>query len=225
MKAVSLLLSVLSFECNHYLDTLRQGVADSELGHIVLLVSQADEIIVYARLVFSGIIEVEVFLLDIVNTQLLCLEFRNVFEKSLLLSYGHTPYHNGAIVEQEYFGCMDMGVKIWVDRCIRRYSISKRCCSQDVTIIWIGGWCHRLVLDIDEMLWSWFARLFNLYSTVGVPSRSSPMRCGIYLSIKTLTRFTLIRKVAIWCIDAFVEELRCRPSRSPATTQELHDVV
>ena len=96
------------------LNALSQGVADGEFGHVILLFTEADEVVVDAGLVFPCVIEVEVFRLHIVFRELLTLKFSNVFKESLLLLHGHAPDHNGSVLEQKNFGRVDLSIEVGV---------------------------------------------------------------------------------------------------------------
>ena len=61
------------------LDGLGERVRDSELGHIVFLVAQANKVVVDTRLVFARVVEVEVFGLHVVGAKLFGFEFRDFF--------------------------------------------------------------------------------------------------------------------------------------------------
>jgi hypothetical protein len=87
-------------------------MADSKLRHVILLVPQTDEVIVYPRLVLPCIVEVEVFRLDIVFGQFLHLKLRHLFEKAVLLLQCHAPYDNGPVAEQKYLRRVNFGVKV-----------------------------------------------------------------------------------------------------------------
>ena len=58
---------------------------NGKLGHIIPLLSQRNEIIVYPRLVLPGIVEIKALRLHVVRSQLLALELSYFFEKSLLV--------------------------------------------------------------------------------------------------------------------------------------------
>lgn len=66
------------------LDALGQGVGDGEFGHVVLLLAEGDEVVVYPGLVLPGVVEVEVFRLHVVFAELLGFEFGDFFEEALL---------------------------------------------------------------------------------------------------------------------------------------------
>jgi hypothetical protein len=56
-----------------------------ELGHVIILLPQRDEIIIDPRLILPGIIEIKTLRLNIVKGKLLALEFGNLFQESLLV--------------------------------------------------------------------------------------------------------------------------------------------
>ena len=95
------------------LDALAQGVADGELGHVVLLLAQRDEVVVDARLVLARVVKVEVFRLDVGGREGLAGgEFGYVVQEARFLREGHAPDDDGAVVEEEDFGGVDAGVEI-----------------------------------------------------------------------------------------------------------------
>ena len=94
------------------LDALRQSVGDGEFGHVVLLLAEGDEVIVYPGLVFSCVVEVEVFRLDVVCPEFLGFEFGNLFEKTLFFLKCHAPDHNGTVVKEKDFWSVDFGVEV-----------------------------------------------------------------------------------------------------------------
>lgn len=93
-------------------DALTQGMGDGEFGHVVLLLPQADEIVVDARLVFPRVVEVEVFRLHVPGRQLLALEAGDVVQEALLLRKSHAPDDDGAVVVEEDFGGVDADVEV-----------------------------------------------------------------------------------------------------------------
>ena len=94
------------------LDGLGQRMRDGELGHVIFLVAQADEVVVDARLVFARVVEVEVFGLHVVRAELLGFEFGDFFQEALLLVEGHAPDDDSAVFEEEDFGGVYFGVKV-----------------------------------------------------------------------------------------------------------------
>lgn len=94
------------------LDALGQGVRDGEFGHVVLLLAQADEVVVDARLVLARVVEVEVLDLHVVGGEFLGREFGDVFEEALFLRGGHAPDYDGAVFEEEDFRGVDLGVEV-----------------------------------------------------------------------------------------------------------------
>ena len=60
-------------------------MADCELGHVVPLVSQGDEVVVDAGLVVAGVVEVEVFGLDVGGGEFFGFETGDFFEEALFL--------------------------------------------------------------------------------------------------------------------------------------------
>ena len=95
-----------------YFDALGQGVADGEFGHVVLFFSEADEVIIDPGLIFTRVIEVEVFRLHVVFGEFFVFEFGNIFEKTLFLQQCHSPYDDGAVLKQKYLRGVDLGVEV-----------------------------------------------------------------------------------------------------------------
>jgi hypothetical protein len=95
-----------------YLDALSQGVGDGQFRHVVVLLAQGDEVVVYSCLVLARIVEVEAFRLHVVFRKLLILELRYLLQKALLVAEGHAPYHHDAVVEEKHFGCMHLCIKV-----------------------------------------------------------------------------------------------------------------
>lgn len=96
------------------LDALAQGMADGQFGHVILLLAQADEVVVDARLVLARVVEVEVFRLDVCRGQFFRLEFGDVVQEPFFLREGHAPDDDGAVVEEEDFWGVDAGVEVQV---------------------------------------------------------------------------------------------------------------
>lgn len=96
----------------YYLDALGESMADGEFSHVVLLLAQADEIVVDTRLVLARVVEVEVLRLHVVLGQLLALKLGNLLEKTLLVLQRHPPDHYRAVVEEEHFGRVYLRVEV-----------------------------------------------------------------------------------------------------------------
>ena len=94
------------------LDALGQGVRDGQLGHVVLLLPQRDEVVVDARLVLARVVEVEVLRLDVRGRELLGLEARDFGQEGGFLLGRHAPDHHGAVLEEEDFGGVHVGVEV-----------------------------------------------------------------------------------------------------------------
>ncbi len=94
------------------LDALGQGVRDGEFGHVVLLLAEADEVVVDARLVLARVVEVEVLDLHVVGREFLGREFGDVFQEALFLGGCHAPDDDGAVFEEEDFRGVDLGVEV-----------------------------------------------------------------------------------------------------------------
>lgn len=93
-------------------DALAQGVRDGEFEHVVLLLSQTDEIVVDARLVFPRVVKVEVFRLHVSGCQFLALEAGDFVQEALLLGESHAPDDDSAVVVEEDFGGVDADVEV-----------------------------------------------------------------------------------------------------------------
>ena len=87
-------------------------MADRELGHVIPLLAQGDEVVVDSRLVFARVVEVELFRLDVVFVQFFLLEFGDFFEEALFFFHRHAPYYDDAVFEEEDFGDVDGGVEV-----------------------------------------------------------------------------------------------------------------
>lgn len=95
-----------------HLRTLRQRMTNSKLRHIIPLLPQTNKIIINPRLILPRIIKVKLFRLHIILSQLLLLEFRNLFQEALFFFQGHAPDYYDAVFEEEDFGDVDCGVEI-----------------------------------------------------------------------------------------------------------------
>ena len=89
-------------------------MADGQLGHVVFLLAEADEVVVDAGLILAGVVKVEVFRLHVLFGQLLAFELGDVFEETLLVLQRHAPDHHGAIFKEEHLGGVDLRVEIGV---------------------------------------------------------------------------------------------------------------
>ena len=58
-------------------------MGDSQLCHVVVLVSKRDEVVVYPRLIFSCVVEVEVFGLDVIRCKFLGLKLGDILDCDL----------------------------------------------------------------------------------------------------------------------------------------------
>ena len=87
-------------------------MGDGELGHVVLLLAEGDEVVVDSSLVLSGVVEVEVFRLHVVFAEFLGFEFGDFFEEALFLLQCHAPDYHGSVVKKKDFWRMDLCVKI-----------------------------------------------------------------------------------------------------------------
>ena len=62
-------------------------MGNRQFRHVVPLFSQGDKVIVYPRLIFSRIVEIEALGLDIIRSQLLILELGDIFQEPALILY------------------------------------------------------------------------------------------------------------------------------------------
>ena len=91
---------------------LCKGMGNGEFGHVVLLLAEGDEVVVYPGLVFPCVVEVEVFRLHIVCAEFFGFEFGNLFEETLFFLKCHSPDHNSTVVEEKDFWSVDFGVEV-----------------------------------------------------------------------------------------------------------------
>lgn len=78
-------------------------MADGQLGHVVGLLAQGDEVVVDARLVFARVVEVEILRLHVVRRELFLLESGYVRQQLLLFRRRHPPDDHRAVGEEEDF--------------------------------------------------------------------------------------------------------------------------
>lgn len=72
-----------------------------QLRHVIPLLPQRDEVVVYARLVLPRVVEVEFLCLHIILCQLLLFKLGDFLQEALFLLQRHAPQHNNAIFKQE----------------------------------------------------------------------------------------------------------------------------
>lgn len=94
------------------LDALGQSVRDGQLGHVIPLLAQGDEVVVDAGLVLPRVVEVEVLGLDVGGQEGILLESGDVAQELRFLGEGHAPYDDGPVGEEEDLGDMDGGIKV-----------------------------------------------------------------------------------------------------------------
>lgn len=87
-------------------------MGDGQLGHVVALVAEGDEVVVYPGLVLVGVIKVELFRLDVVWRELFHLELCDLFKEALFLCRGHAPYYHDAVVKKEDLRGVYVNVKV-----------------------------------------------------------------------------------------------------------------
>ena len=90
-------------------------MADGEFRHVIPLLPERDEIVIYSGLIFPRVVEVELLRLNIVLTQLLLFKLRNFFQKALFLGQRHAPDHAHAVLEQEHLRDVHRGVEVGCD--------------------------------------------------------------------------------------------------------------
>lgn len=95
------------------LDGLGQGVGDGEFGHVVFFLAEGDEVVVDAGLVLAGVVEIEVFGLDVGGGELFGFEPADFGEEASFLRRGHAPDYDSAVVEEEDFRGVHCGVEIF----------------------------------------------------------------------------------------------------------------
>ena len=76
-------------------------MANREFNHVIRLLPQRDEVVVYPRLVLPRVVEVEALGLYVVAAQLLLLKPRQLAQEPLLVHHAHAPYHHDAVREDE----------------------------------------------------------------------------------------------------------------------------
>lgn len=91
---------------------LRQSVGYGEFSHVILLLAQANEVVVDSCLILARVVEVEVLDLDVLGAEFLGFESGDFFQETLFLGWCHAPDHDGAIVEKEYFRGVDLGIEV-----------------------------------------------------------------------------------------------------------------
>ena len=60
-------------------------MTDGQLGHVIPLLAQGNEVVVNASLVLASVVEIELFGLHVVFAQFLLFEFGDFFEEALFL--------------------------------------------------------------------------------------------------------------------------------------------
>ena len=96
------------------LDGLGERVRDGQLGHVVALLAQGDEVVVDARLVLARVVEVEVLRLDVGGREGILLEAGDLAQELRFLREGHAPDDDGPVGEEEDLGDVDGGVEVFV---------------------------------------------------------------------------------------------------------------
>jgi hypothetical protein len=177
-------------------------VGDGQLGHVVALVAERDEIVVDAGLVLVRVVEVELFRLDVVGRQLFDFELCNLGEEALLLGGRHAPYYYDAIVKEEHLGRVHGDVKVGclVGEFVVLYVV--KLLDDNIVGALVAfrkavrqGRMACLAWDVDQ-----------------VASRMPSFWVRVYLDESVLAVVLhLLRAVAVGRVDALVDQLGVRP--------------
>ena len=87
-------------------------MADGQLGHVIPLLAQRDEVVVDASLVLASVVEIELLGLHVIFAQLLLFELLDLLEETLFLLNCHSPEDNHAVLEEENLGDVYGRVKV-----------------------------------------------------------------------------------------------------------------
>lgn len=87
-------------------------MADGQLGHVVSLLAQRDEVVVNASLILAGVVEIELLRLDVVFAQLLLLKLCNFLQEPLFLFHRHAPDDDDTVLVKEDFGNVHCSVEV-----------------------------------------------------------------------------------------------------------------
>lgn len=203
-------------------------MADGEFDHVVLLVPQADEIIVDPRLILGRVVKVEILRLDVVRRQLLAFELRNLLEEFLLLRRRHAPDDHGPVVEQEHLGRMYLGVQVRVS-----FADLDRALGVGLGSARLGAWLGAelvmprqisVIPDLDQLR----ASVRVTPDVLDLPVRVSSLlhRGGPGSPLQAVFRGVVRRLgVLVRGVEAFVEELRRRPSGPTSALEKLHQAI
>jgi len=143
-------------------------VADGQLGHVIPLLAQGNEVVVNASLVLASVVEIELLGLNVVFAQLLLFELCDFFEEALFLFHGHTPDDDDTIFEEEDLG--DVHRRVEVGRHVAIHQSFGRClidggilCS--VCLCKLA--CFSVGLQVDQVFSPPLSILRHLDGTVG----------------------------------------------------------
>jgi hypothetical protein len=198
------------------LDTLSQGMRDGKLGHVVVLVSQRDKVIVYPRLVLPRVVKVKVLRLHVVGGKLLQLKLGNLLEEPRLLGLGHAPYDDDAVVKQEHLGRVHLDVKVRylgrgvvlvVHEALAQQVLAHQ--ARDAAVLVVDTARYRLVRPfLILLLWLEFVQLVSVRRVGrGIPSRRVSPLVVVCRVLALLALDVVVRR-----IDALVYDLGVRAS-------------
>lgn len=180
-----------------YLCALRQSMADGQLGHIIPLLPQRDEVIVDARLILPRVVEIELLGLNIVFAQLLHLEFRDFLQKALLLFQRHAPYYHDPVLEQEHFRDMHTGVEVGRDGALKD-GVAERGLFGDDRFQLAGGGralvedggvgCGFRGLEVDQVFAAASGVLFYFDCGVGKSSHGMGLHLVLFAAVEGSNR-------------------------------------
>lgn len=218
------------------LDALGQRVADGQLGHVVLLLAQGDEVVVDARLVLARVVEVEVLRLDVRRGEgLPRRELGDVGEEARFVRGRHAPDDDGAVVEEEDLGDVDprvevegalfSGVVVVGGDFGRVDVVGEGVGAPGIEACVAGGG-----VEVEEFFAAVVGGFFDFEGAVGVPAfagRASVYRSGFEdggADVVVGRGIAYLRAIiAVGRIDAFVELLWICASSSCSAFEELHN--
>lgn len=143
-------------------------MTDGQLGHVVPLLAQGNEVVVNASLVLASIVEIELFGLDVVFAQFLLFELCDFFEEALFLLHRHAPDDDDTILEEEDFGDVHRGVEVGRHGAIRQ-SLGRRFIHSGILCgVRLGEFAgFRVALQVNQVFSPPLGVLGYLNGTVG----------------------------------------------------------
>lgn len=203
-------------------------MTDGQLGHVISLLAEGDEVVVDASLVLAGIVEVELFGLDIIFAQLLLLELGDLFEEALFFFHRHAPNNDNAVFEQEHLGDMDSGVEVGRRRALDKgvrwcfvYGGGVLCgiCVSEMT--WLGFW-----LQVDKIFPPSLSVVLDFNGAV----RKSSLRLRMYLCLLCRAASSPIASFAVFpvlvgCVYALIKQFWVCTFRLRPSFEESHELV